>query len=890
MPFLVHSFYRLLLKPNQRRLRMNPLQPIEYYFKKANFQPTEKQEEAILYSNGPLFLTAGPGSGKTRVLLWRTLNLLAFHNVKPEEIFLSTFTEKAALQLKDGLRTLLAMVSNETGRPFDISKMAVGTVHSICNTIISDRKFSDGERRIAPKVLDELDQYLYLYNRNNWIALVAEGGFETEEAAQRAINFHLGGKANTLDKASSSRHDAVANIIKLFNRFSEEHFDPSNASTEDPTLLPLIKMYAHYLKMLRERHPRISTVDLSLLQLEAYRSIISSQKGKHVYKHIIIDEYQDTNSIQEKIFFELGKGHKNICVVGDDDQALYRFRGASVENLVEFGNRCDIFLGVKPHRIDLIKNFRSKKSIVDTYNHFINLTNWQKDGNQKGHYRIQDKIIDPHQKDKNKSVVVTSHAKPPVVGIELANFIKKLKSENKINDFNEVAFLFPAMKTNAKVRDLKAALESEGIPVYAPRAGRFLQVTESVEMFGLIAHVLGKPPFFPSASGSMREFQSWVSGSYNIVKDPIIKSDKQLTAFIEEKKNELEVIAKDFELLQKVIEKKKWDEKLPVQVEQVAELAKISGLSKVAAAILSRHSFRELIKNRERQGKPIKLSYVVNRVTSVDWSVLDLFYRLCGFSHFKKMFDLAENGTDEGPICNLSLIAQYIARYMESFPTVITGRLMTDHRFVKLFFNSYLYALFRLQESEYENPDDPFPKGRVPFLTIHQAKGLEFPVVVLGSTYKRDWGANVVEEIIRDLMHKEGEPLDRIGLFDNMRMFYVALSRGKQLMILPRYKGVAGATDEFKQLFADKSFPELSSLKVNELPDAEVDKTDLGKNYSYTGDYLQFRKCPRQYMVFKKYDFVPSRSQTMFFGSLVHKTIEDLHSYLIHERSKATIS
>src|SRR5205085_1923414 len=111
-------------------------------------------------------------------------------------------------------------------------------------------------------------------------------------------------------------------------------------------------------------------------------------------------------------------------------------------------------------------------------------------------------------------VVVTSHAKPDVVGIELANFIKQLKSEKKISDYNQVAFLFPAMKGNAKVRDLKAALESEDIPVYAPRSGRFLEVDESVEMFGLMAHVFGKPPFFPSASGSMRQFQSWVNNSF----------------------------------------------------------------------------------------------------------------------------------------------------------------------------------------------------------------------------------------------------------------------------------------------------------------------------------------------------------------------------------------
>src|SRR4030042_3606345 len=105
---------------------------LTHLWAKTGFKPNDNQKEAILHIDGPLFLTAGPGSGKTRVLLWRTLNLIVFNDVKPEEIFLSTFTEKAALQLKDGLRSLLGLVTNQTGQPYDISAMSIGTVHSIC--------------------------------------------------------------------------------------------------------------------------------------------------------------------------------------------------------------------------------------------------------------------------------------------------------------------------------------------------------------------------------------------------------------------------------------------------------------------------------------------------------------------------------------------------------------------------------------------------------------------------------------------------------------------------------------------------------------------------------------------------------------------------------------
>src|SRR4026208_1679075 len=96
---------------------------IETLWAEMEFKPTPNQKDAILHVDGPLFLPAGPGSGKTRVLLWRTLNLIAFHHIKPEEIFLSTFTEKAAHQLREGVRTLLAAASNYTAKPYDTGKL-----------------------------------------------------------------------------------------------------------------------------------------------------------------------------------------------------------------------------------------------------------------------------------------------------------------------------------------------------------------------------------------------------------------------------------------------------------------------------------------------------------------------------------------------------------------------------------------------------------------------------------------------------------------------------------------------------------------------------------------------------------------------------------------------
>ena len=132
---------------------------------------------------GPLFLTAGPGSGKTRVLLWRTLNLIVFHNVQPNEIFLATFTEKAALQLKEGLQGLLSIASKYTHKPYDIAEMYVGTLHSLCQKLLSDRRFSEGMARSRrPVIMDELDQHFFIARSDNWNALLEAGGFDPAKA------------------------------------------------------------------------------------------------------------------------------------------------------------------------------------------------------------------------------------------------------------------------------------------------------------------------------------------------------------------------------------------------------------------------------------------------------------------------------------------------------------------------------------------------------------------------------------------------------------------------------------------------------------------------------------------------------------------------------------
>ncbi|RME46761.1 MAG: ATP-dependent helicase, partial [Caldilineae bacterium] len=597
------------------------------------------------------------------------------------------------------------------------------------------------------------------------------------------------------NESSQAKHRAVANCMSAFNRFSEELIDPAKAIRQLPgkakelarllleqeDVALLLNLYAAYQQSLR-RDGTPPLTDFALLQKEAYQVLTQFPGAGQVFKHVIVDEYQDTNTIQERIFFKLAEGTGNICVVGDDDQALYRFRGATVENFVEFPARCQKYLGQMPHRISLDINYRSRQSIVEFYKDFIQQVDWQKpDGD--GAYRVQDKNIQAHRVDPHSAVLASTPGKPKDVCAEIASFVRRLIDEGKVENPNQIAFLFPSLKSK-QVGRMKEALEAEGLQVYAPRAGRFLEVDEAKDVFGLFLHIFGRPAF-RGRGRDVEDFRGWLN-SIEARGETLIQRDPQLKQFVADRQAELNRALRDYQALQKVVAHHHWDLSTAYDIPAMKRpLSEAPGLSETGRRLITSRYLDRVVERRARQGNPFSLNYIIRRATSLDWNVLDLFYQLMGFAHFKHMFDQAEHNGDEGPVANLGLITQYLQRFIDERVSIITANLLEDSKFQGIFFNSYLFALYRLGETELENREDPFPKGRIPFLTIHQSKGLEFPVVVLGNPSKRNRGPTPMEKIVRPLLERDpGEPLERITDFDIMRMFYVALSRAKNLLII----------------------------------------------------------------------------------------------------------
>ena len=861
-------------------------------FEQKHFKPNENQARAIQFTEGPLLLTAGPGSGKTRVLLWRTLYLITVCEVDPREIFLSTFTEKAALQLRQGLQELLYIATSFTGKSYDISEMYVGTLHSLCQRILKDERFSSSLKKADKAVLlDELDQFFFVSRNSNWMEIVKAGGHEDTEDQEALRDFYQ--EINEwFGEKSSSKIKAVKNCISFFNRMSEEDFSSEDLLFEEDGSVEhkLFRMTVRYRELLKEQTPE--KLDFANLQQKALSVILNTKDYGNVFRHVIVDEYQDTNTIQQKIYMALASGSKNICVVGDDDQALYRFRGATVENLIDFENICEKCIGVRPERIDLNINYRSRRQIVETYKDFIEKCEWDDEAGKS--YRIEDKNITAFSSDDGCAVLRASGPKEEVTG-KVVLFVRELKKQGIIDDYNQCAFLFPTLRgsndgMSASVKAYADAFSAAGISYYAPRARSFLYSDESLITFGLYAAIFDCVPDLETSLGGMKKFNEWIQ-EIRTVALSIIEQDPVLLKIVETKISQVDSVQKQFEVLKEICTENGIeldDEADGSEFEVLLSDKNIKRLTEDTVAEISNYRLREYVKTRAQNKEPVTVSYILSRATSLDWNLLDLFYDLHEAKWYRDEFSMAKAGDDAG-MYTLGLITQYISRYMDTHSSVLSGRNFTEEGFIKSFFYSFLYSLFSMNEGEYENEETPFPSGSVPFLTIHQSKGLEFPVVVLGSVMHRHKECRPLDVLVRKMFEEKGktdglnEPLNMMDDYDTMRMFYVALSRAKNLLIMSQFRGPGQSTyPAFEKLFSQNNYTQLFQEEVS-IPVSRSSKEHDEKVYSFKFDYIPYLTCPRNYMAFKKYGFVPSRCQTMFYGSLVLRTIRDFQNFMREE-------
>lgn len=305
-------------------------------------QPDASQQQVIGHIEGPMLVIAGPGSGKTGSIQLRAVNLLLTGRTKPGELVICTFGRDAARQLQRRF-TSSALACGALG---DFSRVNVTTIHSLCHRILKRHAARVGLRP-GYRVLDDEEQRLLLREEPDAIF-----GPDWDTLSKRGWH----GGVQTLDEAAS-----------YFDRICDELIEPDDlVQSENPFIAALGRCCLRYRNLLLQRNE----VDFAQLQVWAYRVMQDDEfaaVARAAVRHLMADEFQDTSRVQMRILERLAGVNGNIVAVGDDDQSIYRFRGASVANLLEFPHR---FPGCRVAK--LTTNYRSHPDIVAAVGRWMN--------------------------------------------------------------------------------------------------------------------------------------------------------------------------------------------------------------------------------------------------------------------------------------------------------------------------------------------------------------------------------------------------------------------------------------------------------------------------------------------------------------------------------------
>lgn len=746
------------------------------------------QQRIANQTEGPVLVIAGPGSGKTKTLVDRVVNLVK-KGVAPEAIMVGTFTEKAA-------KELITRISNrllEDNIKVNLNEMYVGTLHSIFLRFLEENREYTRLKR-SYRLFDQFEQVFTIFRHIKEFLAIDE---IVDLIGDHKVSYWI--------KASS--------IAEKVNIVSEEILDVEKLEqSAHGNVIGLAKCYRLYSSILEEEN----ALDFSSIQLATYQMFTEHpevlEKIQDKIQYFMVDEYQDTNTIQERLLLQLSSRHKNLCVVGDDDQGLYRFRGATIRNILEFDKNyekgeCKMFF--------LQTNYRSHPDIISFYNRWMKNQQWTVGGET---FRFDKEIVPRDDVFPDVPSVLRLFAENDTdeYHAEVLRFIRYLEKEHIITDYNQIAFLYRSVKSD-KAKALAEYLEQNGIKVFSPRSDMFFEREEIKLILGCLVTI------FP-------------------------------------------------------------------QVERLFEPSSTTlGLCMQWGEIFIQTLQNDPIANRELIRWVLAMQKTHEPLTaSTNYGFTSLVYQLFQFPFFAKYLkvDLDANKTDLRAAYNIGTLTSLVSKF-EYLNNVTIFTPKNIESVLKSFFNYYLRFLVQGGLSEFEDFDETLPSGCVSFMTIHQSKGLEFPITIVGSMNAVPAKSfTELDEILqREYYHKPiYEPLEHTKYFDFARLYYTAFSRAQNLLLLTGCESSTGRKTPsayFESYW--RSLPKWrdSRIDLHKVDLASVKPINIKHEYAFTSHILLYENCPRQYKFYKELQFVEERKGSTLGGSLLHQTIEDIHKAVL---------
>ncbi|MDD7318110.1 MAG: 3'-5' exonuclease [Prevotella sp.] len=616
-------------------------------------QLNDSQREAVMHTEGPSLVIAGAGSGKTRVLTYKIAYLLQL-GVSPWNILALTFTNKAAREMKQRIGSLVG--GDVAGR------LVMGTFHSIFSRILRVEAERLGYTSNFT-IYDEADSRSLVKN------ILKEMGLDDKVY-----------KPSTVHNRISMAKNRLVTAYNYANDYSSIERDRQQRMPD------LYKVYMAYADRCKQANA-MDFDDLLLMTYSLFRDHEDiRQKYAERFKYVLVDEYQDTNTVQQKIVYQLTKERQNVCVVGDDAQSIYSFRGANIDNILDFRQ---MYEGTRMFKLE--RNYRSTQNIVAAANSLI-----------RHNERQIPKDIYSENGDGNKIILKPAYSDREEA-ILVCNEIKSIRKRESC-EWDDFAILY---RTNAQSRAFEESLRQHNIPYRVYGGLSFYQrkeIKDVIAYFRLVINpdddeALRRVINYPTRGIGVTTISKLYASAYEASMSMWEVISHPTEARIDVNKGTLIKLQTFKEFIMRFVEKREQVD----AYELGKEIISASGIQKD----LYSESSPEFVSRQEN------LEELLNGLQ-----------------------DFVENKREEGD----------------------------EH----LMLADYLQEVSLLSDLD---SDDDADAARVTMMTIHSAKGLEFPTVFV---------VGLEENIFPSPMSAD----TKRGLEEERRLLYVAITRAERNCIL----------------------------------------------------------------------------------------------------------
>lgn len=804
----------------------------------------ENQQKVVEYNgNKPLLVEAGPGSGKTRVIIERVKFLINELKVNPSSLLVITFTRKAANELKDRL-------SEDIPKNI-INEMQISTIHSFCLDFLKKRG------NVTNLIDDDSGEKRRLFIQKYKYKL----GFKNEFYL---ADYQIPSVINKFDEYTTFKVDidGLIDYIKQTRPIDKEYVDfvnsfkffPSKKVRENEKFkkswynarfLQTPKAYVKYLELL----DLFNAVDYNTVQIKFLESLKENPETQ--YTNILVDEFQDTDPVQAEIFEILLKNAESFTAVGDVDQSIYSFRGSFRDYFEEFYNKYDAEL------ISLNYNYRSTNNIIRTSEAFI-----------KPQRKEYSKKYLVGARNEDKASYILESLDPQEEAQKIFNLIKDLKDSGKIRQYSDVAILYRSIVSNKNIPFLIDEFKKNDISYHISGTEDLVESEEVKSILTLFYYITRKLDHSYGMSNLEKE---WLNLRAFCGIDFIpkfrklsVETKRYLMELQENFENDVLKTEKEvyFELTGKKSRKKKFNGVFTRNEDVLIEIFKRVNKPVVDLDLIEDAGDREFFTELEKLRENVFSSDEEDKLT-----ILEVYYELlnlCGY------FDdlVINNGDYELELENLSKISRTIFNY----ESIISAN---DVRGLFFFLTNVIEG-YGTSSNDVDG---------VQLMTVHKAKGLEFPVTIVSSLSEYNFPLaprdplREKDNINRDdtfytpnkfLEYKDCSEADEVnlGLAEENRVIYVAMTRAQDILVLSVVGKMPEEICKISNYF-NKNL-DLDNISISSVG-SKPEENKLNLSYSSFADY---NNCPWRYNLLNKLHFKVSQKEVTKMGSIIHEALD----------------